>query len=289
MQKISPCLWFDNQAEEAAKFYTSLFKDSKIGNIARYSEAGAQASGQKKDAVMTVEFQLAGYTMVALNGGPIFKFSSAVSFFIWCDSESEINGLWEKLSHGGSALMEINKYPWAERYGWCQDRFGVSWQLMLAPNKQKIAPSFLYVNKLFGKGEEAIHFYTSVFKEAKIEAMHKDPNTQTVMHSIFMLENEPFVLMEGAGDEHKQTITHGISLIINCKDQGEIDYYWNKLSDGGNIEQCGWLTDKFGLAWQIVPADMAKIMSDPVKSQKGMKALLTMKKIDIAKLKEAMT
>ncbi|HEX7673623.1 MAG TPA: VOC family protein [Bdellovibrio sp.] len=287
MQKISPCLWFDNQAEEAVKFYTSLFKNSKIGKTARYSEDAAQASGQKKDSVMTVEFQIAGYQMTALNGGPVFKFSSAVSFFVWCDSESEINGLWEKLSQGGSALMEINKYPWAERYGWCEDRYGVSWQLMLAPNKQKIAPAFLYVNKLFGKGEEAINFYTSVFKDSKIEAIHKDPNTKTVMHSVFDLENTPFVLMEGAGDEHKQVITHGISFIINCKDQKELDYYWDKLGQGGNVEQCGWLTDKFGLAWQIIPAELGEIMSDPKKAGAAMKALLGMKKIDIAKLKEA--
>lgn len=101
MQKITPFLWFDNQAEEAVNFYTSIFKNSKVGNIARYDEAGAEASGKPKGTVMTVAFQLDGQDFVALNGGPIFKFTEAISFVVNCDSQDEVDYYWEKLSEGG--------------------------------------------------------------------------------------------------------------------------------------------------------------------------------------------
>jgi|SRR5262245_57236034 len=120
MQKFTPCLWFDSQAEEAARFYTSLFKDSKVLQVSRYGEAGAKASGQPLGSVMTVRFQLAGQEFVGLNGGPHFKFSEAISFMVNCDTQAEIDDLWEKLSEGGE------KGP----CGWLKDKYGLSWQIV---------------------------------------------------------------------------------------------------------------------------------------------------------------
>jgi predicted 3-demethylubiquinone-9 3-methyltransferase (glyoxalase superfamily) len=157
MQKITPFLWFNDNAEEAVKFYTSIFKKSKIGKIARYDEAGEKAAGRPAGSVMTIEFEIEGQDFIALNGGPHFKFNEAVSF------------------------------------------------------------------------------------------------------------------------------------VVSCKTQTEADYYWNKLSAGGKEVQCGWLTDKFGLSWQIVPTILGELMSDkdPVKSQRVMEAMLKMVKLDINKLKAA--
>lgn len=159
MQKITPFLWFENQAEEAAKFYTSVFRDSKIVSTTRYDEEGAKVSGRPKGSAMTVEFQIAGQQFVALNGGPIFKFNEAVSF------------------------------------------------------------------------------------------------------------------------------------VVNCESQEEVDYYWQKLTEGGDekAQQCGWLKDKYGVSWQIVPTELNKLLSDPdpKKSQRAMKAMLQMKKIDIAEIRLA--
>jgi predicted 3-demethylubiquinone-9 3-methyltransferase (glyoxalase superfamily) len=157
MQKITPFLWFDNSAEEAMEFYTSIFKNSKIGSVTRYDEAGSKAAGRPIGSVMTAGFQLEGQEFVAINGGPVFKFTEAISFVVSCDS------------------------------------------------------------------------------------------------------------------------------------QEEVDYYWNKLTEGGEESQCGWLKDKFGLSWQIVPAILSKLLGDPdpQKSKRTMQAMLQMKKIDIAKLKEA--
>lgn len=288
MERITPCLWFDNQAEEAAKFYTSLFEKSKVGKVAHYGKAGAKASGQKEGSTMTVEFELEGESFLGLNGGSLFKFSPALSFFVSCKTEQEVDRLWQELSKGGSTIWELKKYPWADKYGWCEDRFGVSWQVILSERKQKIAPSFLYTGKMFGKGEEAINFYISQFKNSKIESMHKDPKTNSVMHAVFSLDGQEFVLMEG--DESKtREITPAISLIVNCKTQDEVDEYWEKLSKGGSTSQCGWLTDKYGVSWQITPTILSEMMTDrdPTKSEKAMTAMLQMTKLDIAKLKEA--
>jgi predicted 3-demethylubiquinone-9 3-methyltransferase (glyoxalase superfamily) len=120
MQKITPFLWFDNQAEEAVNFYVSIFKNSKIGGIARYGEKAAEASGRPKGTVMTVTFQLDGQEFIALNGGPQFKFTEAISFLVNCETQEEIDELWEKLSEGGE------KGP----CGWLKDRYGLSWQIV---------------------------------------------------------------------------------------------------------------------------------------------------------------
>ena len=120
MQKINPCLWFDDKAEEAAKFYVAIFKNSKLGNITRYGEAGAEVSGRPKESVMTVTFEIEGQEFVALNGGPHFKFSEAISFMVKCETQKEIDEMWEKLSQGGK------EGP----CGWLKDKYGLSWQIV---------------------------------------------------------------------------------------------------------------------------------------------------------------
>ena len=120
MQKITPCLWFDSQAEEAAKFYVSIFKNSKIGNMTRYGEAGAKVSGRPKGSVMTVTFEIEGQEFVALNGGPHFTFSEAISLMVKCETQKEIDEMWEKLSQGGET----------GQCGWLKDKYGLSWQII---------------------------------------------------------------------------------------------------------------------------------------------------------------
>jgi len=285
MQTIHPCLWFNTQAEEAAHLYTSVFQNSKIGKIARYSAAGAQASGQKEGSVMIVEFELDGHKIIGLNGGPHFKFTPAFSLFVWRDSENEIDRLWEAISHGGDIRMGLDKYPWAARYGWTADRYGVEWQFMLS-DKQEIAPAFLFVDKLFGKGEEAIRFYMSVFKNSKTEFMARDETTNTIVHGVFSLDGTSFALMEGKG-EHHFTFSPAFSLVVTCQTQEEIDHYWTKLSHDPAAEQCGWLKDKYGVSWQIVPSILSDLMTDPKSRERVMKVLLQMKKLEIEKLKQA--
>lgn len=122
MQKISPCLWFDDKAEEAAKFYTSIFKDSKIGDVTRYGKEGYEIHGREAGTVMTVDFEIEGQNFLALNGGPLFKFNEAISFQVYCETQEEVDYYWEKLSQGGDEK--------AQQCGWLKDKYGVSWQIV---------------------------------------------------------------------------------------------------------------------------------------------------------------
>src|SRR6185295_8206174 len=122
MQKISSCLWFDDQGEEAAKFYTSIFKDSKIEDVTRYGKEGYEIHGREEGTVMTVEFEIEGQKFLALNGGPIFKFNEAISFQVYCETQEEVDYYWEKLSEGGDEK--------AQQCGWLKDKYGVSWQIV---------------------------------------------------------------------------------------------------------------------------------------------------------------
>lgn len=147
MEKISTMLWFDGQAEEAAKFYASIFKNSKVGKVTRYGESAAKASGQPAGSVMTVEFELDGRKFTALNGGPIFKFTEAVSFVVNCESQDELDRMWDKLTSGGGQEVQC---------GWLKDKYGVSWQvvpaelpkLMQGPKADKVMGAILKMKKL---------------------------------------------------------------------------------------------------------------------------------------------
>ena len=122
MQKITPCLWFDNQAEEAANFYTSIFKNSKIGNISRYGKEGYEIHGREAGTVLTVDFEIEGQRFTGFNAGPVFKFNEAISFVVQCKTQKEVNHYWEKLSEGGDER--------AQQCGWLKDKYGVSWQIV---------------------------------------------------------------------------------------------------------------------------------------------------------------
>lgn len=122
MQKISPCLWFDNNAEDAVQFYASIFKNAKIGNVTRYGKEGYEIHKKKEGTVMTIDFEIEGEKFLALNGGPVFKFNEAISFQIYCDTQEEIDYYWEKLTQGGDKNAQV--------CGWLKDKFGVSWQVV---------------------------------------------------------------------------------------------------------------------------------------------------------------
>jgi predicted 3-demethylubiquinone-9 3-methyltransferase (glyoxalase superfamily) len=291
MQKITPFLWFGKDAEKAAKFYTSVFPDSKVLGVKRYDEESANAAGMPPGSVLTVAFRLLGQDFTALNGGPIFKFNESMSFFVYCKTQRSLDGLFRKLSRNGKILQPLGKYFFAKRYAFFQDRFGVAWQLILSPGRPHIAPCLLFLGKNLGNGEAAVKFYTSVFKKAKIRSLLRygkgeDNKPGSLKHSSFVLEGMEFVAMEGGGPD-RSSFNESVSFMVSCRTQAEIDYYWKKLTHGGQEGQCGWLKDKYGVSWQIVPAELDKMLSGP-KREKVMGALLKMKKLDIKKFKQAM-
>jgi predicted 3-demethylubiquinone-9 3-methyltransferase (glyoxalase superfamily) len=289
MQKITPFLWFDGQAEEAADFYISIFNDSKILNVSYYGEGGPGPAG----SVMIVSFQLEGQTFTALNGGPEFQFTPAISFFVNCATPAELDALWARLAEGGQVLMEPGSYPFAERFGWVADRFGVSWQLILAPGPRKIAPFLMFVGDQCGRAEEAIHLYTSLFDDSRLVELERHPAggmeiEGTVQRAAFTLHGQNFMAIDSHID-HRFTFNEAISFYVDCKSQQEVDYFWEKLLAGGEESQCGWLKDRFGVSWQIVPADLGKYIGgpDPAGAQRAMQAMLQMKKLDITALQRA--
>lgn len=290
MQKITPHLWFDTQAKEAAKFYTTLFQNSRIKDT-------TSLENTPSGTVDIVTVDLAGQEFTLLSAGPLFKFNPSISFLVSYATVEEVEGLWNKLAVGGSPLMELGEYPFSKKFGWIQDRFGLSWQLMFVGDreiKQKITPTLMFVGNVSGKAEEAINFYTSVFHQSKVNDMVRyakgeEPEQEgTIKHAIFTLEGQEFGAMDSA-NEHKFTFNEAISLMVHCETQEEIDYYWEKLSAVPESEQCGWLKDKFGVSWQIVPTEMDRMFKDKdqEKTARVTEAFLKMKKFDIAQLQAA--
>jgi predicted 3-demethylubiquinone-9 3-methyltransferase (glyoxalase superfamily) len=290
MQKIVPHFWFDKEALEAAKFYTSLFDNSKISNMTTLHDT---PSGTTE--IVTIE--ISGQEFMLLSAGPLFKFTPAISFLIACNTREEVDALWGKLSEGGTALMPLDAYPFSERYGWVEDRYGLSWQVMyLGDSKmaQKITPTLMFTGDQYAKAEEAINFYTSVFRNSKTGDILRygageEPDKEgTIKHAAFMLEGYGFAAMDSAL-AHGFTFNEAISFMVYCDTQDEIDYYWEKLSAVPEAEQCGWLKDRFGVSWQIVPTVMDGMMRtrDADKLARVTEAFLKMKKFDIEGLKKA--
>ena len=296
MKTIIPHFWFDKQAVEAAEFYTSLLPNSTVINTARIHNT---PSGDCD----IVTFTLAGQTFMAISAGPVFSFNPSISFHINCKTVEDVNQLWEKLKVGGTILMDLGEYPFSKRFGWLNDKYGLSWQIIYAgerPIHQTITPALTFVGRVVGCAEEAMKLYTSVFAEktgvahSKIITTTRYGNTGgpdkegTIQLASFMLGGLEFVAMDSAYD-HQFAFNEAVSLIIPCDTQKEIDYFWEKLSADPKAEQCGWLKDKFGVSWQVWPAVIGEMMRQGTQAQidRVTQAFLPMKKFDIATLEKA--
>ena len=285
MQKIVPFLWFNNQAEEAAQFYTSLFKNAKVTSTARYGKTHPERSG----SVMTVNFKLEQQDFIALNGGPEFTFTPAISFFVTLETVAEAEALWTKLVEGGTVLMPFQAYDWSEKYGWLNDKYGVSWQIGVGDSgAQTISPSLLFVGEQCGKAEEAIGLYSSLFEDSSLTQMMKNPESANVDYAQFTLAGQTFIAMD-SDETHNFSFNEAVSLFVNCQTQAEVDELWNNLTAEGEESQCGWLKDPYGVSWQIVPTELGKLMSDsdPERAALVTQALMQMKKIELGVLERA--
>lgn len=297
MQKIVPHLWFDTQAKQAAEFYCAAFPNSKIvSSTVLHNTPSGDCD--------VLEFSLNGYNFMAISAGPAFTINPSISFMLNFDPSQDdqaaehLQQLWDTLIDGGTALMPLQEYPFSKQYGWVQDRFGVSWQLMLAKPggdpRPFIVPSFMFAGDNTNKAEEATQFYLSVFKNAKQGTLAHYPadtgpaKKGAVMFSIFTLEGQWFAAMD-SGVEQQATFNEAVSLLINCETQQDIDYYWQMLSAVPQAEQCGWLKDKFGVSWQVSPTLFNKMMAEgtPEQIDRLNQAFLKMKKIDLAALQAA--
>jgi predicted 3-demethylubiquinone-9 3-methyltransferase (glyoxalase superfamily) len=290
MRNITPHLWYDKEAVEAAELYVSVLPDSKIHDVSTIYDT---PSGDTD----IVSFELCGQPFMAISAGPLFRFTPSISFLVSCASNEEVDELWGRLSEGGDALMPLDSYPFSERYGWTSDRYGLSWQIMHTGGRdvtQRITPTLMYVGDVAGSAEEAITFYASVFPNSKVGDIDRygkdeEPDKEgTVRHAGFTINGYQLAAMDSAR-EHDFGFNEAISLMVYCDDQAEIDRFWEALSAVPESEQCGWLKDRFGVSWQIVPVAMDEMMANGTKEQiaRVTQAFLPMKKLDIAALRKA--
>lgn len=289
MQKLVPNLWFDQEAVEAATFYTSVFENSKVNWKTVVKDTPSGDSEQ-------VSFTLEGLEIFAISAGPFFTLNPTASFTVFCETEEEVEVLWEKLIVGGTAIMAVDRYPFSKRYGWLTDQYGMSWQLMHyeEPFEQKIYPTLTFVGKQYLKAEEAVNDYLSIFKEAKMGDIYyygdelEDEEPNAVSYASFSLAGLTLLAMDMM-TEADDSFNEAFSLMLKCEDQAEIDYYWEKLSAVPEAEECGWLKDKFDISWQITPNDIDDMMQSTDEEAKArvVEAFLKMKKFDVAALHAA--
>lgn len=280
---IFPCLWYDGDAKESAEFYCKIF-DGKI----------------TADTPVVLNIELFGQKLMLLNGGPHFEKNASVSLMVMCETEGEVQKYWDQLEDGGIVLMALDAYPWSKKYGWIRDKFGVTWQLYLGEKKseQRIIPTLMFIHQNNGRTMEAMELYTEIFPNSKIESVlkygdgvgdesHEVP--ENVQHAHFQINDYSLFCMDNSYD-HKFDFNEGISMVIMTENQEETDHLWNSLTaDGGRESMCGWLKDKFGMSWQIVPKRLIQLMSDSdqLKAQKVVQAMMKMQKIVIKDLEEA--
>ena len=299
VKPITPHLWFDTQAREAAAFYCGLFPDSGVDSVVTL----------KSDHTPTgdcdvVAFTLHGQPFMAISAGPLFKFNPSVSFFVNFDPSREpdaaarLDRTWAALVDGGQALMPLDAYPFSKRYGWVQDRYGLSWQLILSdPDgdpRPPIVPSLLFTGEVCGKAEEAGAFYRSVFDGSTAGQLVRYPEGASpdeqgsVMFSDFRLGDTWFAAMDSA-HPHGFGFNEAISFVVTCRDQAEIDRYWAQLSSVPEAEQCGWCKDRFGVSWQVTPAVLDELMTrgDRATVDRVTRAFLEMHQLDVAAIEKA--
>ena len=270
-------MWFDGQAKAAADFYCSVFPDAKL----------------LSHNPMVTTWEAAGIKFMGLNGGPQYQLNSSISFFYYAGTDEELDRVYGLLSAGGSVIMPLGPYTWSRRYAWITDQFGVNWQLDVDPirSEQKIVPCLLFVNERFGQIKNALTHYVEIFPNSKVllEAPYPaNPDFPDGALLFAQIKLGEFILnLMSSTLAHNFTFSPAVSFVVDCANQSEIDYFWVKLGADGAYSQCGWLSDKFGVSWQIVPAILGELMADPTRSQQVMTALLKMTKFDIAALENA--
>lgn len=289
MTRITPHLWFDKEAVEAAELYAATL-DGKVTDV-------STIKGTPSGDCDIVSFELLGQPFQAISAGPYFQFTPAISFLVRCPTADRVDAVWNELSRGGSALMPLDSYPFSDRYGWTTDRYGLSWQVMHDSRgeiDQAIVPTLMFVGDVHGKAEEAIEHYTSVFPNSKVDHVQRygegeEPDRPgTIRHAYFALDGYKLAAMD-SGHEHDFGFNEAVSLLVSCEGQEEIDAYWDRLSAVPEAEQCGWLKDRFGVSWQVAPADLDRFLSQGTEEQvaRVTQAFMQMKKFDLAELRRA--
>jgi predicted 3-demethylubiquinone-9 3-methyltransferase (glyoxalase superfamily) len=296
MLPIKPHLWFDQDAKQAAEFYASFMPDSVINYANHFPMPGGQCE--------VVEFTIAGQSFFGINAVHKLGINPSISFMINfdpsrdADAAQQIDEIWNKLIEKGKVMMPLDSYPFSKRYGWVEDKYGVSWQLMLTnPNGEErpvIVPSLMFTPPVAGKANEAIDFYCAVFKDSKRGTTAPRPEDMgpdkagTLLYADYYLDQTWLAAMDSA-HQHGFNFNDAVSLLIPCETQEEVDYYWSALTAGGVAGQCGWLKDKYGVSWQVASTVIFNALKNgsPEQIARITQAFMTMTKVNIAALQRA--
>ena len=280
-QRIIPAIWCDAAADEVARFYADVFREGSVVE---------QAPG------LAATVSIHGFRLSLINGGDQYAPNPSISCILNFDpllfggedqARAYLDELYERLS-GGGVLMELGEYPFSARYTWVRDRFGMTWQLMLTDPAGEprpfILPSFMFGGTNHANAEEATEAWIALFDDAHRGALRRyeeggPMKAGTVMFTDFTLRGTWMTAMD-SGAFHDLTFTPGVSMIISCRDQEEIDRYWTGLSAVPEAERCGWCIDRWGVSWQVVPRNIAELMADAATREK----ILHMGKIDLTRL-----
>ena len=280
-QVITHAIWCDGTADEAAQFYADVFRDASIAE---------QAPG------IAATVSIHGFRLSLINGGNQYAPNPSISCILNFDpllfggeeqARTYLDELYKRLSTGG-VLMELGEYPFSPRYAWVRDRFGMTWQLMLTdPDgdpRPFVIPSFMFGGTNHAHAEEATDAWITLFDNSRRGALYRYEeggplDAGTVMFTDFTLRGT-WMAATDSGAFHDFTFTPGVSIIVSCRDQEEIDRYWAGLSAVPEVERCGWCIDRWGVSWQVVPHNIAELMANAATRDK----ILHMGKIDLAKL-----
>lgn len=277
---IIPAFWCNGTMAEQARAYAALFPGATID--------GQEPAAWAPDAPGAT-LALDGCPVQLIDGGPMYAPTPAISLFVQRADEAGVRALWDALAEGGAVLIPLEAWPWARLYGWVQDRWGVSWQVNLGPVAevgQAVLPYLTFVGAAAGKVRAALDLYARAFPDLTVDGIHDhdgsgpDP-AGTVMHAQVRLRGGTMMLSDSA-HAHAWGFTPGTSLSVLCADQAQVDRLWDLFLDGGQPSRCGWLTDAFGLSWQIVPQVLHDIMTTGTRDQKAraVAAFLPMDRLD---------
>ncbi|RQO65871.1 hypothetical protein DBR43_26850 [Pedobacter sp. KBW06] len=276
---IYPCLGIRGKIAEASDYYIQTFGEGKVSQTTPF----------------VIQIELSGQKFMLLNEGPSASPNPSISFMVVSEDPEETEKYWNRLIKEGKALMPLDNYDWSPKYGWVEDKYGVSWQLYTgnkADTPQKFSPTLMFTGANAGKASEAIAVYTKLFPDATIEGILKyskedGENEDFVKHAQFKIKDTILMAMDSSA-AHAFAFNDAVSLVVECETQEEIDKYWTQLTSKGGYEvACGWLTDPYGISWQIIPKNIVKWVTDPERSQRVMSVMMKMKKLIIADLENA--
>ncbi len=273
-----PIFWFDRSARAAMQLYEAAFPGAEI----------------TLDNGFLFELKLNGSVIGAMNGGPMYRPNKTLSVFVELPSPAAVDAAYQVLgSERSQVYLELNTYDWSQRYVWLVDEWGVNWQLVCkAGSEAKFSPALLFTGQQAGMGEEAIKLYSSCFPEAKVLLKQTTATSSAIesggiVQAQLELGDDTLMLSDSTAAD-QATFTEGGSLMVLCQSQAEIDHYWQRLiAGGGSAGRCGWLKDRFGVSWQIVPRELSAWMSNPARAPRVGQALQQMTKLNIAELQQA--